>query len=76
MSETKFNADCLTTVTGYLSSLGNKLSVTFSNCMIDDAVLMAAREPFSRCTNIQKLNLSLNSFTLQGFSVILEMSTQ
>jgi hypothetical protein len=76
VSETKFNADCLTTLAGYLSSLGNRLSVTLSNCMIDDAVLVAAREPFSRCTNIQRLNLSLNSFTLQGFSVILEMSTQ
>jgi hypothetical protein len=64
ISETKFNGECLSSITAYMSTLANKLSITFSNCMIDDAVLLAAKESFAKCSNIQKLNLSANSFTL------------
>lgn len=59
-----------------MATLANKLSVTFSNCMIEDPVLLAAKESFVKCINIQKLDLSLNSFTLQGFLVISDIGGQ
>lgn len=76
ISETKFNGESMSSITAYMATLTNKLHITFSNCMIDDPVLLTAKESFVKCTNIQKLDLTLNSFTLQGFSVILDMGAQ
>lgn len=76
ISETKINGECLNSITAYMSTLPSKLTITLRNCMIDDTVLLTAKDSFVKCTNIHKLDLSANSFTLQGFSVILDMGAQ
>lgn len=67
----------MTILTKYISNLSyQKLDINLCNCMIDDNVLLKSSEYLQKCINIQKFNISLNTFTLHGFSVILELSTQ
>lgn len=58
----------------YISSLSaENLEVVLPTCLIDDNIIIKAKEHFTKCTNISKLNLSMNDFTMEGFTVLIDL---
>ena len=61
----------------YISQLScQHVELTLSECFIDDTVLLRSKQAFLECTNIVKLNLSVNDFTLQGFGILMDFVQQ
>ena len=61
----------------YISQLScQHVELPLSECFIDDIVLLRSKQAFLECTNIVKLNLSGNDFTLQGFGILMDFVQQ
>lgn len=44
-----------------------------SNCMIDDDILFKSKNNILKCTNINKIDFSLNQFSMEGFSIVSDL---